>query len=241
VRQALSHAIDKQQIIKGVLLGLGVPAEGPYKPGLWFHNPDVRPYAFDPAKARALLAEAGWTDHDGDGLLDKDGRPFRFELITNQGNDQRAKAATIIQARLAEIGIGVSIRIIEWAAFLNQFIDPGNFDATILGWTTGFEPDLYDIFHSSKTGPKQLNFVAYKNPEVDDLLERGRRTFDQEERKKIYFRLQDILAEDQPYTFLYFPQALQLIDARFFGIEPSPIGLDYNFERWYVPKPLQLY
>lgn len=241
VRQAISYAIDKDEIIKVVLLGLGLPATGPYKPGLWFYNPDVRRYPYDPARARALLEEAGWEDKDGNGILDKEGKPFEFTVVTNEGNAVRHRAAVVIQERLKKVGMRMKIRVIEWSAFINEFIDKKNFEATILGWTTGFEPDQYDIWHSSKTGQKELNFVSFKNQEVDELLEKGRRTFDREERKKIYFRFQEILAEEQPYTFLYVPQALPIVHARVHGIEPSPLGITYNIERWYVPKEVQKY
>lgn len=241
VRQALSYAIDKEEIIKVVLLGLGSPATGPYKPGLWFYNRDVKKYPHDPARALALLREAGWEDRDGDGILDKDGQPFEFTVITNEGNALRHRTAVIIQERLKKIGIRMKIRVIEWSAFINEFIDKKNFEATILGWTTGFDPDQYDIWHSSKTGKKELNFISYKNPEVDELLEAGRRTFEQEKRKAIYGRFQEILAEEQPYTFLYVPEALPIVHARIHGIEPSPLGISYNFDRWYVPRGLQKY
>lgn len=241
VRQAISYAIDKEEIIKVVLLGLGVPATGPYKPGLWSYNPNVKKYPYDPAKAMALLKQAGWEDRNGDGVLEKDGKPFEFTVITNEGNPLRQRTAVIIQERLKKIGIRMKIRVIEWSAFINEFIDKKDFEATILGWTTGFDPDQYDIWHSSKTGPKELNFISYKNPAVDDLLEQGRRTFDQEQRKAYYFRLQEILAEDQPYTFLYVPEALPIVSSRFRGIEPSPLGISYNLYQWYVPKALQRY
>jgi len=241
VRQAISHAVNKEEIIEGVLLGLGQVATGPIKPGTWAWNPDVKRYPYDPKRARSLLAEAGWRDTDGDGKIDRDGRPFVFEIVTNQGNEVRAKCAEIIQRRLADIGMEVKIRIIEWAAFINDFINKGRFDATILGWTITMDPDPYDVWHSSKTKPGELNFISYQNPEVDELLEKGRSTFDQEERKKYYDRFQEILAEDQPYTFLYVPDALPIISSRFLGIEPAPIGIGYNFIRWYVPREEQRY
>ncbi len=118
VRQAISYAIDKQEIIEGVLMGLGQVATGPYKPGTWYYNPDVKRYPHNPDKAKELLAQAGWRDTDTDGWLDKDGKPFSFTIITNQGNSLRAQTAEIIQQRLKQIVIEVKIRIIEWAAFL---------------------------------------------------------------------------------------------------------------------------
>jgi peptide/nickel transport system substrate-binding protein len=241
VRQALSCAINQQEIIDGVLLGLGQPATGPYKTDTWVYNPNVRRYPYDPAKARALLAEAGWRDSDGDGIVDKDGQPLAFTIVTNQGNDLRVKTGEIIQRRFREVGVDVRLRVIEWASFLKEFINPGNFDATILGWTGGPEPDQYNIWHSSKTGPRELNFIQFRNAEADELLERGRRTFDQAERKRIYDRFQEILAEEQPYTFLYIPDALPVVAKRFHGIEPAPAGIMHNFIKWYVPLAEQKY
>jgi len=239
VRQALALAIDKEEIIQGVLLGLGKPATGPFKPGTWAYNQNVMTFPHNPGKARALLAEAGWLDRDGDGLLDRDGQPFAFELLVNQGNEVRGKCAEIIQRRLAEIGISVKIRVVEWAAFVNDFINKRRFDATILGWTIPLDPDLYDVWHSTKTGPQELNFTSFKNEEVDRLLEKGRSTFNLEERKKCYYRIQEILAEEQPYTFLYVPDALPIIQSRFRGIELAPLGIGHNFIKWYVPAPEQ--
>ncbi|MCX5835294.1 MAG: peptide-binding protein [Deltaproteobacteria bacterium] len=131
IRQAISYAINKDAIIEGILLGYGKPATGPYKPGTWAHNPDVKKYPYDPQQARTLLADAGWRDTDGDGILDRSGQPFTFEIVTNQGNEIRAKTAEIIQKQLAEVGMQVKIRTLEWAAFVNEFINKGRFDATI--------------------------------------------------------------------------------------------------------------
>ena len=241
VRQAISYAINKEEIISGVLLGLGKPATGPYKPGTWAYNENVKTYSYNPQKARELLRAAGWTKTNNDGFLEKDGRPFTFELITNQGNETRQKCAEIIQRQLKEVGIDVKIRILEWAAFINDFINKRRFEAVILGWTIPLDPDAYDVWHSSKTAPEELNFISYKNPEVDALLEKARSTFDQKLRKKYYDRFQEILVEDQPYTFLYVPDELVIISKRFRGIEPAPIGLSHNFIKWYVPKDEQKY
>ena len=241
VRQALSYAIDKKEIVEGVLFGLGQVASGPYKPGSWPHNPDVPKYDYNPERARNLLAEAGWRDSDGDGFLDRDGKRFSFIIVTNQGNDQRIKAGEIIQRRLREVGIEVKLRVIEWASFLKEFINPGKFDATILGWTIPIDPDAYNVWHSSKTKLGELNFINFSNPEVDELLEKGRRTLDQKKRKIIYDRFQEILGEEQPYTFLYVPDALPVVAARFRGIKPAPAGIMYNFNQWFVPQQERKY
>ncbi len=237
VRQAIAYAIDKSEIVDVVLFGLGSPATGPYVPNTWPYNQNVKKYEYDPEKARQLLKEAGWEDRDG--VLEKDGMPFRFTILTNMGNALRMNTATIIQWRLAKVGIKVDIKALEWSTFVNEFIDKRRFEAVILGWQISPDPDQYDIWYSGKTKEKEFNFVSYNNPEVDALLEKGRRTFDIEERKKDYFRIQEILAEDQPYIFLYVPDATPIVHARFKGIKPSPIGITYNLPKWYVPGSLQ--
>lgn len=241
VRQAITYAVDRQGIIKGVLLGLGQICTGPFPPESWAFNPDVRKYPYDPDKAKGLLADAGWKDHDGDGILDKDGTKFAFTLLTNQGNEQRAKCAQIIQQNLKQIGIEVKINIVEWQAFLHNFIDQRRFEAIILGWALSRDPDLFDIWHSSKTSPQEFNFISYENPEVDRLIEDGVKTFDIEARKRIYHKIHAILAEEQPYTFLYVADALPIIHQRFKGIKKAPIGIWYDFIKWYVPEAQQRY
>ncbi|WP_462324838.1 peptide-binding protein [Desulfoplanes sp.] len=239
VRRAIAHAIDKEEIIKGVLLGLGKTTIGPYKPGTWVYNTKITDYAYDPDVAKNLLEEAGWTDNDGDGWLDKDGRPLAFTILTNQGNTLRIKAATIIQYRLKKIGIDVKIRTVEWATFIKEFVDKGRFDALLLGWNIVQDPDSYNVWHSSRAVAGGLNFVGYKNPELDGLLERGRRLLDPAARKPVYDRIQEILHRDQPYCFLYVPMSLPIVQARFQGIEPAPAGITYNFNDWWVPERLQ--
>ncbi|MDD4952951.1 MAG: ABC transporter substrate-binding protein, partial [Desulfovibrionaceae bacterium] len=129
VRRAIAMAIDKRELVKGVLSGMGVSGVGPYKPGTWAYNERLASYEYDPAKAKALLAEAGLTDTDHDGVLDKDGRPFSFTILTNQGNSQRIAAGTIIIQRLKAVGMAVRVRTVEWAAFIKEFVDKGRFEA----------------------------------------------------------------------------------------------------------------
>jgi len=241
VRRAFAHAINKQELLDGVVLGLGREASGPFRPGTWAENPDVKGLPYDPKRAVALLAEAGWKERNGDGLLVKDGVPFTFELLTNQGNDERKKVAEIIQAKLREIGVGVEIRMLEWAALLKEHIKKRQFQAIILGWGTSPDPDQYVVWHSSQMGPDQLNHISYANPDADALLEAGRSSCVQADRVRYYRRLHQVLADDQPLVFLYWRDSLPVVASRIHGILPGPAGIGWNFTDWFVPKQLQRY
>jgi len=241
IRQAITAAINKDELIQGVLFGMGQKSLGPIVPGRWAYHAGLKDIGYDPKHAAELLAQAGWRDRNSDGLLVKNGKPFSFTILTNQGNQQRLMTAQIVQQRLRLIGIEVKIRVVEWAAFLKEFINKGNFEVVLLAWSISQDPDMYDIWHSSKTGPGELNFIGYKNKEVDRLLVEGRGTFDIEKRKQAYFRIQEILAEEQPYTFLYVPDSLPVVSSRIRGIEPAPAGIGHNQIKWFVPKNEQVY
>jgi peptide/nickel transport system substrate-binding protein len=235
VRQAITYAINKKDIIDGVLLGYGTPCTGPFPPESWAYNPEVKDLSYNPEKSMQLLREAGW-EKGKSGLLEKDGKPFEFTVLINQGNGERQKAAQIIKEHLKKVGIRMNIKVLEWQAMLHEFIDKKRFEAVIMGWALSRDPDLYDIWHSSKTKEGEFNFISYKNEEVDHLLLEGRRTFDLEKRKKIYHRIHEILAEEQPYTFLYVPDALPVLQKRFKGVKKAPIGIWYDLIHWQVPK-----
>ena len=237
VRQAINYAIDKQEIIDGVLLGLGEPVASPYKPGTRWSNPNLQPYPYDPIKARALLREAGFADTNGDGILEKDGKPFSFEILTNQ-NKEREMTAVLIQRRLKEVGIEVNIRVLEWASFLGRFIKPKQFDAVVLGWSLSLDPDQYGIWHSSQQAPGQFNFISYSNPQADTLLEAGRIELNPDKRMKIYHAFSKILLEDSPVIYLSAGYGLSAIHKRVKGISsPAPAaGIGHNTYEWYIPK-----
>jgi len=242
VRWAFAHAIDKRELIDGVVLGLAREATGPLRPGTWAWTDKVKRYEHDIAKAKALLAEAGWKDRNRDGILeDASGKPFRFTIRTNQGNDERKKVAEIIQQRLKDIGVAAEIQVIEWSAFIKEFIKKRQFEAIVMGWNVPVDPDQFVVWHSSEARPEGLNNIQYSNPEVDALLEAGRASCNQAERVKDYHRLQEVLAEDLPVLFLYFRDALPAVAARVRGVDPGAAGILYNLDRWYVPTPLQRY
>lgn len=240
VRHAINYAIDKQEIIDGVYLGLGINIASPYKPGTRWSNPALTPYPYDPAKAKALLKQAGFIDTDGDGIVERDGKPFAFEIVTNQ-NKEREKSAVLIQRRLKDVGIDVKIRAIEWASFISRFIKTGDFDVVVLGWGLGLDPDQYNIWHSSQQAPGQFNFIGYNNPAVDKLLEQGRLELNPDKRMKIYHEFARVLLEDSPIVYLSAGYGLTAINKRVKGIDnpAPPAGIGHNSHEWYIPTPLR--
>ena len=240
VRKAINYAIDKQEIIDGVYLGLGIDIASPYKPGTRWSNPDLKPYPYDPIKAKTLLKEAGFVDSDGDGIVEKDGKPFSFEIITNQ-NKEREKSAVLIQRKLKQVGIQVNIRAIEWASFISRFIKTGDFDVVLLGWGLGLDPDQYNIWHSSQQAPGQFNFIGYNNPTIDKLLEQGRVELNPDKRQAIYHEFAKVLLDDSPIVYLSAGYGLTAIHKRVKGIDSPapPAGVGWNSETWYIPEPLR--
>lgn len=240
VRKAINYAIDKQEIIDGVYLGLGISIASPYKPGTRWSNPKLLPYPYNPEKAKSLLKEAGFEDKNNDGILERDGKPFTFEIITNQ-NKEREKSAILIQRRLKEVGIGVSIRAIEWASFISRFIKTADFDVVILGWGLGLDPDQYNIWHSSQRSPEKFNFIGYSNPEVDKLLEQGRTELDPDKRMAIYHQFSERLLDDSPIVYLSAGYGLTAMHKRVQGIiDPiPPYGMNYQSQNWYIPQPFR--
>lgn len=240
VRQAIAYAINRQEIVDGVLLGLGEKIATPYKPGTQWVNSSLEPRKFDAERAMKLLNDAGWRKNAA-GLLSKNKQTLSFTILSNHGNKQREDTATIIQQRLAQIGIEVKIRLVEWSAFLANFINKRNFDAVILGWSMSPEPDQYTIWHSSQTGERQFNFLSYNNERVDKALVEARRTFDENKRKVLYDLVQAEIYQDVPMVFLYAPYSTVAFHKRIQGIEPKPAGIGYNSPHWFVPKELQVY
>ena len=241
VRQAINYAVNKEEMTTTIFFGLAEVITGPFLKGSWAYNKEIEPAPYNIVKAKELLRQAGWKDTSKDGWLKKDGKEFEFTVIVNQGNGERQRSAEMIQKYLKDIGIRMKIRVVEWNTMINEFLNKRHFEAVIMGWFLGRDPDNYDIWHSSKTREGEFNFIGYKNEEVDRLLVEGRRTFDESKRAVIYHRIHELIYADQPYMFLYSADTLPVVNSRFRNVESSPIGIGYNFIKWYVPKNEQRY
>lgn len=202
VRQAISHAINKQYIVKGIYKGFGSPAEGSYHPKLAVYNANVPKYTYDIAAAKKLLDDAGWKVGKS-GIRVKDGKEFKFVLLTNKGNIMREKLLVEVQRQLKPLGISVEPRILEWNTFLSKYVDVAKFDAYVGGFSTGLDGDQTVFYHSDKA-KASMNKGAYANKEVDKLLEAARATMDLSKQKQLYGQVQKLVAEDQPMTFLVY-------------------------------------
>ncbi len=238
VRQAMTMLVDRETILKKILFGLGTIVNGPFYVNSPEYDKDIKPYPYDPKGALALFKSAGWDYRPGEDVLQKDGQPFEFEFLLPASAKFGEQLATMLQENLKEIGVTMSIRKLEWAVFI-QRIEEHNFDACTMGWSLGWETDPYQIWHSSQAVEKGSNFVGFKNAEADKLIEEARREFDPEKRRRMYYRLQEIIHDEQPYTFLFTNKALEAVSRRFQNVEVYPMGLAPLY--WWVPKEAQKY
>lgn len=243
VRKAMTLSLNIPMIIEKIYLGFATQSTGPFYPGTWSYNPNVKPLPYNPEEAKRLLASAGWKDTNGDGYLDKDGVKFEFELLVPGSDIELLRVPTILRESLMSLGIICNIRSLEWSAFVKR-VHNHEFQAIIMAFGIGSDPsELKSMWHS-KEYEAGNNYIKYQNATVDSLLEQGKLEFNKEKRKKIYHRIHELIYEDQPFTFLIHGVTLIAIDKRFRNVEPSPVGLFLYFpgmRDWYVPKELQKY
>jgi ABC-type transport system substrate-binding protein len=246
VRRALAHAVNVPQMIEYIMYGQGEQSTGPFPPSMWYANPEVKPLVYDPAKAAALLEEAGWR-RGSDGWLEKDGKKFEFTLITNHPNEIRKDIATLVQSDLKKLGIKVEVQLYEWATFIAQYINKHEFDAMVLGWALGFDYDQYQLWHSSQTGPGMLNHCNYVNKDVDRLMERARGEFDEGRARVDLWEMHRKIYDDQPYLFLFVPMSTAVMRKGEFrvkrpdgkggwideAVRGTPVGFRVYQDWWY--------
>jgi peptide/nickel transport system substrate-binding protein len=232
VRRAMTMLVNRASILEKLNFGLGRIVSGPFYYDSKAYNHDVKPLPYDPGAAKGLLAEAGWKDTDGDGLLDKDGRPFRFEFLIPSGRRFAERLSTILKEDLRKVGIDMEIRKLEWAVFIKN-LDERTFDAVTLSWVFGFDQDPYQVWHSTQAG-KGSNFVGFASPEADRIIEEARTEFDREKREAMYRRFHVLVDELQPYTFLFSSPSLVALHKRFENVKVYPGGMDMM--EWKVNK-----
>lgn len=244
VRQAMTYAMNRRQILDKIFYGLGEICTGPFYPLSWAYDSTVQAYPFDLDKSRKLLDEAGWKDTNNDGIRDKKGIPFEFTFLYPSVSKTAEQMASIYQEDLKKIGVKMNTRKMEWVTF-TDLIHKGDFQAYTMGWSLSIDPDPYAIWHSSQR-KDGLNYVGFKNAEADKLMEEARSQFDIQERAKRYHRIHQIIHDEQPYTFLFFSPALVGVNKRLQSVEVSPqgLGLYQHYPgqlSWWVPAQAQKY
>jgi peptide/nickel transport system substrate-binding protein len=240
VRQALTMLVPREELIRLIRFGLGTIGVTHFAPDSPDFNPNIKPWPYDPRRAAELLDEAGWRDTNGDGIRDRNGIPFRFEFMGTAQNAYTDQLLPILKEEFRKAGIDMAERRLEFTVQVQNLKDH-SFDASSLQWVADLKSDPYSIWHSSQTRDRGSNYVNFRNAEADRLIEQARMEFDPEKRKQMYWRLQEILHEEQPYTFVYYPQEAAAYHKRFQNVSWLPARPSYDLTEWFVPKSLQKY
>lgn len=239
VRRAMTHMVRRKDLRDKLLFGFAEIVTGNF----YRYGPDydstIVPYVYDPELAMKLLAEAGWSDIDEDGILEKDTLEFRFEMLIPSGSIFAEQLVSILREDLFMIGVEMDIRRLEWSVFINNYIRNHSFDACYLGWVFGMKGDPKQVWHSESATGRGSNHVEFMNEEADSLIDAARVEFDPEKRVKMYHQFQQILHEVQPYTFLFSAMRKPAYSKRFKGVKWYPFRPGYQFEKWFVPKDEQ--
>ena len=238
VRLAMTHIINRERIVADLLKGHGQVISGPFFVKGSQNDPAIKPWPYDLNRARQLLDEAGWRDTDGDGLRDKDGKPFRFRFMYSNSYALYERLAKLLKDEAAKVGIEVIPDPIEWSILLGKVVNR-EFEAMVMGWGGDILEDFYQVFHSSQIGNRGNNYVGFNNPQADKLMEQARGTMDKTKRDQLSRQLHAILHREQPYTFLFTRPTFRLVDRRFENVIVHKLGLKYW--QWYVPQNEQRY
>ena len=239
VRRAMSMLIDRKAICARILENLASPAVGPFHPLGTQVDPEIEAFPYDPEEARRLLAEVGYEDRDGDQRLEgPDGRPLGFKFIYGASNPDSRRIGQFIKDAMGAQGIWVELDPLDWP-LMQAKLEDRSFDAIMLGWGGGIESDPYQMFHSKTIEGGGDNFISYRNPELDALIDQARGTVDDQARRALWHQIHQILWEDQPYTFMYNRKSVVYVDRRFENVEVTNLGLN-GVEEYYVPSAAQL-
>ncbi len=222
VRQALSLAINREELVEILFFKHAKVCTGPFLPKTKAFNPDVKAPIQNIKEAKKLLKEAGY-DEDN---------PFTFEIVTSNSSPIRPYAAQILQHQLKKAGVVVTLRVMEWQAFLNMVVFPHKFDSVLLGWGLSPTPDPYMFWHTDNDKPGAFNLVGYNNPLMDKMIEKSQSIIDREKLSGMWKEMFKMIVDDNPYLFLYIPNSITTVDKRIKNIEPSLSGIWHNYIKW---------
>jgi peptide/nickel transport system substrate-binding protein len=236
VRQALTLATNRAEIVEALLYGQGQVGTQPLISTIWAHDPTIEPYPFDADSAMALLEAAGWTDADGDGIREKDGRKLSFAMKTNTDNRMRVDIVTVLQQQFKAVGAEVRPDPLEFNTFIEELLAK-DFQAAVAGWSVGIKAELQPTFGEGEL----FNFVSADDPELQRLIIEAELTRDMDAAKVLWSQAQRIIVDEAYYTFLFQLNDLHAIDRRFQNVDMNAYGWGFNIEEWYVPEGRQKY
>jgi len=242
VRQAMTFLTDREGLINEVMLGYAETAISPFSPRSKQHNKQLKPRTFNLQKGKALLKQAGYEDRDGDGVMeDAEGKSFEFDLTFAQSSEDTKRMVLYLKDLYARAGIKLNPKPTEWPVMIDE-LKRRDYDAIMLGWTSGIETDIYQMLHSDQRADNGDNFVNYSNSELDQLIDSARAEVDEDKRMPVWQQAEAIIYEDQPYTFLMRRKSLTFIDRRIQNIEITKLGINsFTPIEWYVPTEMQKY
>jgi peptide/nickel transport system substrate-binding protein len=232
VRTAMTAGIDRRAIIANVWGGHARECTSPIVPLLWAYDPSIKAIKYDAKGARAALEKLGWRDTNADGVLDRGGKPFEFELLVNDAQN-RVDIATLIQAQLKLAGVKVDVRVMEYGAYIDRILAM-DYDAAVVEWKVQTKVDLTQLFATSASRPNGYNFVGYSNAAVDRLIDKALAERDMRSARPLWSRVQRVIYLDQPYTFIAVPDELTAVDDRFCNVKPSPISIFAHIIDWRI-------
>ncbi len=238
VRRAMTHAIDRENIVESIFYGFAKVAAPQIISSMWASNKNIQPLPYDPDRAVELLEEAGWK-RNAEGLFEKDGKPFRFTIFTNAGNEVRRQICVYAQSNLRDIGVDMQIQVMDFNQMSEQ-LKAHKFESYAGVWGVATKVDNKPIWHSSAANGR-FNFVDYKDDRVDEIIDTARVMKDFEAAKKLWDEFQEILDRDQPYTMVYEPRGLVGIHRRFQNVKVTSLRQIENIHEWWVPKSEQKY
>ena len=222
VREALSLAINRQELVDILFFKHAKVCTGPFLPATSAFNPKVKAPKQNIKRAKELLKEAGYTKK----------HPLRFEIVTSNSSALRPYAAEILQYQLQKSGVIVTIRVMEWQAFLNMAVFPHKFDTVLLGWGLSPTPDPYMFWHSDNDKKGGFNLVGYHNPIIDKMIEKSQSIVNREKLSAIWKKMFKMIVDDNPYLFLYIPNSITAVNKNINNIQPSVSGIWHNYIKW---------
>jgi peptide/nickel transport system substrate-binding protein len=225
VREAISLAVDRKEMVDILFFGHGQVCNDPFMPKTFAYDESIKAPKQNIQKAKELLKEAGYDEKN----------PLSFEIVTNSNNPTRVYATQILQHQLKKAGIKVKLRTMEWQAFLNTVVMPRKFETVVLGWSLGLMPDAYSIWHSEGSKKGGFNFVSYKSDKVDTLIKKAEKIVDREKLGVVYKEIYREIVKDNPYLFLYIPNSITVVNKDIKNVSQSIIGVMHNVIDWVKP------